>query len=90
MAWEDWIWMALLCATGMSSHYFLIRAYDILDAAAVQPLTYLQLVLAAIMGVTVFGETLSINMIAGSLIVVGAGLFTLWRENVVARREGGT
>ena len=55
-----------------------------------QPLTYLQLVLAAIMGVTVFGETLSINMIAGSLIVVGAGLFTLWRENVVARREGGT
>ena len=87
MAWEDWIWMALLCATGMSSHYFLIRAYDILDAAAVQPLTYLQLVLAAIMGVTVFGETLSINMIAGSLIVVGAGLFTLWRENVAARRE---
>lgn len=87
MAWIDWLWMALLCITGMSSHYFLIRAYDLLDAAAVQPLTYLQLVLAAVMGVTVFGETLTFNMVAGSVIVVGAGLFTLWRENVVAKRD---
>lgn len=82
----DWIWMGLLCITGMTSHYFLIRAYDLLDAAAVQPLTYLQVVLAAIIGAGVFGETLSLNVIAGSVIVVGAGIFTLWRENVVARR----
>ncbi|MFC3074849.1 DMT family transporter [Shinella pollutisoli] len=83
----DWLWMALLCITGMSSHYFLIRAYDLLDAAAVQPLTYLQVVLAAGIGATVFGETLTLNMVAGSAIVVGAGIFTLWRESVVARRN---
>lgn len=85
----DWLWMALLCVTGTSSHYFLIRAYDLLDAAAVQPLTYLQVVLAAGIGVTVFGETLTFNMIAGSAVVVGAGIFTLWRESVVARRNAG-
>ena len=83
----DWFWMGLLCITGMSSHYFLIRAYDLLDAAAVQPLTYLQVVLAATIGVTVFGETLNLNMIVGSAIVVGAGIFTIWRESVVARRR---
>jgi drug/metabolite transporter (DMT)-like permease len=83
----DWLWMGLLCITGMSSHYFLIRAYDLLDAAAVQPLTYLQIVLAAIIGVSVFGETLSPNTVAGSVIVVGAGIFTIWRESVVARRR---
>lgn len=83
----DWFWMALLCITGMTSHYFLIRAYDLLDAAAVQPLTYLQVVLAAVIGVEAFGETLSLNMIAGSAIVVGAGIFTVWRESVVARRR---
>lgn len=83
----DWLWMGLLCITGMASHYFLIRAYDLLDAAAVQPLTYLQVVLAAIIGVSVFGETLSLNMVAGSAIVVGAGIFTVWRESVVARRR---
>ncbi len=83
----DWLWMGLLCITGMVSHYFLIRAYDLLDAAAVQPLTYLQVVLAAIIGVTVFGETLNLNTVVGSLIVVGAGIFTIWRESVVARRR---
>lgn len=83
----DWLWMGLLCITGMSSHYFLIRAYDLLDAAAVQPLTYLQVVLAAIIGVSVFGETLNLNTVVGSVIVVGAGIFTIWRESVVARRR---
>lgn len=82
----DWLWMGLLCMTGISSHYFLIRAYDLLNAAAVQPLTYLQVVMAAIIGVTVFGETLNVNMVLGSAIVVGAGMFTVWRESVVARR----
>ena len=63
------------------------RAYDLLDAAAVQPLTYLQVVLAAIIGVSVFGETLNLNTVVGSAIVVGAGIFTIWRESVVARRR---
>lgn len=85
----DWGWMLLLCITGSVSHYFLIRAYDLLDAVAVQPLTYLQLVFASIMGVAIFGETLTVNMIAGSILVVAAGIFTVWRERVVARREAG-
>ncbi|MFA1624501.1 DMT family transporter [Rhizobium mongolense] len=85
MSASDWGWMALLCLTGISSHYFLIRAYDMLDAAAVQPLTYLQLVYASIIGVVIFDEALSLNTIAGSVIVVAAGIFTIWREHVVAR-----
>ncbi|HEV7305069.1 DMT family transporter [Ensifer sp.] len=89
LAPEDWGWMLLLCITGSSSHYFLIRAYEVLDAVAVQPLTYLQLVLASIMGVTLFSETLTTNMIAGSVLVVAAGIFTVWRERVVARRRAG-
>ncbi|NRP72216.1 Riboflavin transporter [Ensifer psoraleae] len=89
LAPTDWVWMLLLCVTGTSSHYFLIRAYDMLDAVAVQPLTYLQLVFASIMGVTIFGETLTTNMILGSILVVAAGIFTVWREHVVARRKAG-
>jgi len=82
----DWIWLALLCMTGMASHYLLIRAYSMLDAVAVQPVVYLQLVVGAIIGVSVFGETLGINLIVGACIVVAAGLFTVWREHLVARR----
>jgi type II secretory pathway component PulF len=86
MAPADWGWMALVCMTSISSHYFLIRAYDVLDAAAVQPLTYLSLVYASVIGMVIYDETLSLNMIAGSIIVVAAGIFTVWREHVVGRR----
>ncbi|QXZ79411.1 MULTISPECIES: DMT family transporter [Rhizobium] len=86
---HDWIWMGLLCLTGMSSHYCLIRAYDLLDAVVIQPLTYLQLVYAAIIGVVVFGEVLTANMVVGAAIVVAAGMFTVWRENVLAKRRAG-
>lgn len=83
----DWGWMILICITGISSHYLLIRAYEYLDAVVVQPLTYLQLVYAAIIGVTIFGETLRTNVVIGSVIVAGAGIFTVWREHAVARRQ---
>ena len=87
LAPHDWVWMGLLCITGTTSHFSLIKAYEYLDASEVQPLTYLQLVYACIIGVTIFGETLNVNMIVGSAIVVAAGIFTVWRETVVARRK---
>ncbi|WP_275785282.1 DMT family transporter [Pararhizobium gei] len=87
LAPQDWGWMLLLCVTGTTSHFFLIKAYELLDAAEVQPLTYLQLVMASFIGVLIFGETIGLNVIAGSVIVVCAGIFTVWRENIVARRN---
>lgn len=84
---SDWGWMLALCVTGTTSHYCLIKAYEILDAAEVQPLTYLQLVYASIFGFLIYGEVLGLNVIAGSLVVVGAGIFTVWRESIVARRN---
>jgi drug/metabolite transporter (DMT)-like permease len=83
----DWGWMAIVCMTSITSHYFLIRAYDLLDASAVQPLTYIQLVYASIIGVTIFGEKLNANMMVGSVVVVAAGAFTVWREHALARQK---
>jgi drug/metabolite transporter (DMT)-like permease len=82
----DWAWMAGLCCTGIIGHFALIKAYGNLDAVLVQPISYWQLVLGAILAVAVFGEVLKWNTVVGSIIVVGAGLFTVWREWVVSRR----
>lgn len=83
---HDWPWMAALCACGMASHYCLIRAYDILEAVEVQPLTYLQLVIGALIAVVVFRENLTWNIIAGASIVVAAGLFSMFRERLSSKR----
>jgi drug/metabolite transporter (DMT)-like permease len=75
--------MGVLCITGMTGHYLVIRAYELLDASAAQPITYLGLVYASLFGTILYGETLTWNVIAGSIVVVGAGIFTVWREYVL-------
>lgn len=86
MAPSDWIFMAVLCCVGSLSHFLLIRAYEVAEASAVQPFTYFQLPFIVIIGLFFFDETLRPNVVIGGLIAVGAGLFTLWRERVRARR----
>ena len=83
----DWFALAALCVCGTLSHYFLIRAYGLLPAAEVQPVTYFQLVLNVILAVSLFGEIITPNMVVGAVIVVGAGLFTIWREHQLAKRN---
>ncbi|WP_085032621.1 DMT family transporter [Ensifer aridi] len=83
----DWPAMTALSVYGALSHFFLIRAYGLLNAGEVQPLTYLQLVLSVIVASVFFGETVSWNMAAGAAIVVGAGLSTVWREYRLAVRR---
>ncbi|HRX35326.1 MAG TPA: DMT family transporter [Aestuariivirga sp.] len=83
----DWAWMLLLCLTSVSSHYFLIKAYDILDASAVQPLTYLSIVNASIMGTLLFDETITSTTFAGAVIIVSAGLMSIWSERRSSQQE---
>ena len=75
----DWVWMGCLCLTGALGHYLLIKCYEVAEASAVQPFAYLQLVFASVIGVAVFRETISADVALGAVLVVGAGLFTLWR-----------
>jgi len=86
MVGTDWIWMALLCVTSSFSHFLLIKAYEVAEASAIQPLAYLQLVFASTIGIVIFDETLRPNVAVGAAIVVSAGLFTLWRAHVANRR----
>lgn len=85
MSAPDWAWMALLCVTGATGHYLLIKTYEVAEASAVQPFAYLQLVFAATLGITVFGEALEWNVAVGAALVVSAGVFTLWRARAVAQ-----
>jgi drug/metabolite transporter (DMT)-like permease len=79
MVGTDWLWMATLCVTGATGHWLLIRCYEVAEASAVQPFAYLQLVFASAIGLLVFRETLETHVAVGVAIVVGAGLFTLFR-----------
>lgn len=81
----DWVFMGVICCTGVLSHWLMIRAYEVAEASAIQPFAYLQLVFVSVIGVTVFGETIAPNVLIGALIVVAAGIFTIWRTGKVAK-----
>ena len=80
MSTIDFRWMALLCVTGATGHFLLIKAYEKAEASIVQPFAYLQLVFASMIGVTVFGENLPLPTTVGAGLIVMSGIFTLWRE----------
>ncbi|NAZ37252.1 EamA family transporter [Rubellimicrobium sp. CFH 75288] len=76
----DWALMGVLCLTAALGHWLLIRAYEAAEASALQPFAYLQLVFASALGVALFDERIAPHVALGAVIVVAAGLFTLWRE----------
>ncbi|MGI3212268.1 DMT family transporter [Roseovarius tibetensis] len=80
MTAPDWAWMAALCVTGAAGHFTLIKCYEVAEASAVQPFAYLQLLFASTLGILVFSETIRLNVALGAALIVGAGLFTLWRQ----------
>ena len=82
MTSNDWVLMLCLCCTGATGHWLLIRCYEVAEASAVQPFTYLQLVFGSTIGVLIFGEAVKLNVAVGAVLVVTAGLFTLWRARV--------
>jgi drug/metabolite transporter (DMT)-like permease len=79
--------MAVLCVTGATGHLMLIRALEATDTGVLQPFSYFQLVFVSGIGVVAFGERIDLWTALGSALIVGAGLFTAWREQQ-RRREG--
>lgn len=86
MTGPDWVWMAILCVMGSLGHWLLIKCYEVVEASVVQPFAYMQLVFVTLLAIPVFGETIEPNVAIGGLIVIGAGLFTAWRERQAAKR----
>ena len=80
----DWSIMLILSASGMLGHFLLIKCYEVAEASAVQPFAYLQLIWASLIGIIIFEEQITTNVLIGACIIVGAGLFTLWRERKVS------
>lgn len=78
----------LLLLTGVINaigQYWWTRAISLAPTSAVTPFYYFSLVWSMILGLLVWGDVPSIALLAGSAIVVGSGLFLLWRETARKR-----
>ncbi len=86
--------MSMMLATGLISAigmYCLAQAYRVGEASAVSPFEYTGLIWAIGFGYLIFGELPTIYSVIGILMIVGAGLAVIHRENrrdrpIVTRR----
>ncbi len=56
------------------------ESYRHTAASTLAPFEYVSLLLGLIVGYLAFSEVPTIHMIVGGLIVIGAGIFIIWRE----------
>jgi drug/metabolite transporter (DMT)-like permease len=78
-----WIDGALMLAIGVINalgQYWWTRALHLAPASAVTPYYYFSLVWAILLGFLIWGDVPTPSLLIGSAIVVGSGLFLLWRE----------
>ena len=87
IALADLGWLLLLCVMGIIGHFLLIKTYEVAEASAVQPFAYLQMPFAAAVGMAAFGETLRTNVAIGAAIIIGAGIFVIWRERQLEGKQ---
>jgi drug/metabolite transporter (DMT)-like permease len=78
--WSDALMLAANGVLNAFAQYWWTRALHLAPASAVTPFYYLSLVWAMIMGFVIWGDVPTAGLLVGSAIVVGSGLFLLWRE----------
>jgi drug/metabolite transporter (DMT)-like permease len=79
-----WTAAGMLLANGLLNvlaQYCWTRGLHHAPASAVTPFYYFSLVWSMIAGFLVWGDVPTLALLAGSAVVVGSGLFLLWRES---------
>ena len=65
---------------GGIAQVLMTEAYRYAEASTVAPFEYSSLILSLIIGYLAFSDVPTIHMIVGGIIVVGSGIFIVWRE----------
>lgn len=85
----DWGLIVGAVVMGVASYYAIVAAMRVGEVSFVTPFRYSRLIFALIIGVLVFNESPDLPMLVGAAIIVGSGIYTLWRERKLrlARQE---
>ena len=85
---DNWTVALMLLGTGVLGslgHFFLISGHKMAPAAVLSPFIYTQLIWVVIFGYLVFDHVPNTWTMAGAAIVIGSGLYLLYRERQVGK-----
>lgn len=93
-AWAVWVtptlaqlfWLFLVAVFATAGHLSMTLAFRAAPVSVTQPVTFLQLVWATLLGVAFFEEPADSWVLLGGGIIIAAVSFISWREAVLKRR----
>ena len=77
---EQLAWLAGVAALATLGHYTMTRAFRAAPLTVTQPVTFLQILWATLLGALVFGEAVDGFVILGGALIVGAVSLNTWAE----------
>ena len=94
-AWQwpqgiQWLWLLLIGAFGTGGQLLWTRALAIGEVSALQPISFVQLPLVALVAWMLFGEAPTRWTVAGAAIILLANIYIAHREVQLARRAATT
>ncbi|MEC8562769.1 MAG: DMT family transporter [Pseudomonadota bacterium] len=83
--WEEMVWLTATAVFATLGHIALVKAYSLVEITVTQPVTFVQLVWASLLGYFVFAEVPDVWTIVGGMIIVASASYIAHRESQLAR-----
>lgn len=87
MTGESTAFLAMAAVLVVIGYQFIIMAMRMGDISFIAPFRYTALLWSILLGLFVFGDVPDLPMILGASVIVGSGLYALYRERIVGRRK---
>jgi drug/metabolite transporter (DMT)-like permease len=87
MTGESTAFLALAAVLVVIGYQFIIMAMRVGDISFIAPFRYTALLWSILLGLFIFGDVPDLPMILGAIVIVGSGLYALYRERIVGRRK---
>ncbi len=87
MQWHHWPWLVLLGLTGTFGQLMLTGAFKRASVAVIAPLDYTHMIWAVIYGYIFWGHLPGMNTWIGTAVIVGSGLYIIFREHRIKQRQ---
>lgn len=85
--WGELLTLITIGCLGGLGHILLTESYRYASASVVAPFDYTSMIWALVLGYVMFGERPTVMIVLGSIIIAGAGLFVIWREQQLALKH---
>lgn len=88
LTWQQTLLLVSAGFCGGIGQIFMTSAYRHAEVSTVAPFEYTSMILAIVVGYLAFGDVPTVHMLIGGAIVVGAGIFIIWRERQLGLARG--